>query len=148
MFNIGGAEVLVILLVALLVLGPDKLPEAARKAGQAMSELRKMSAGFRREMKEALDETDDRPARQRPTRHEAPPANARPIGEGATPAAELADPDRDRIPTDPSGNGGGGANGEHPVDGDASVSHTELPQSATPGDRPSAADAHRPDRGP
>ena len=56
MFNIGGAEFLVIALVALLVLGPDKLPEAARKVGNVTLELRKMSQGFRTEFKQALDD--------------------------------------------------------------------------------------------
>lgn len=36
-----GGEVLIILLVALVVLGPSRLPELARKAGQYAAELRK-----------------------------------------------------------------------------------------------------------
>src|SRR3972149_5216026 len=40
MFNIGGGEFLVIALVALIVLGPQRLPDAARQAGRAMAELR------------------------------------------------------------------------------------------------------------
>jgi sec-independent protein translocase protein TatB len=58
MFNIGGGELLVIAILALIVLGPDKLPQAARQAGRFMSEARKMSAGFRQELKSALDEAD------------------------------------------------------------------------------------------
>jgi sec-independent protein translocase protein TatB len=48
MFNVGGAEFLVIAFVALIILGPDKLPEAARKIGNVMGELRQMSSGFKR----------------------------------------------------------------------------------------------------
>ena len=33
MFNLGGGEMLVILLLALIVLGPERLPEAARQVG-------------------------------------------------------------------------------------------------------------------
>nr|MCH9803045.1 twin-arginine translocase TatA/TatE family subunit [bacterium] len=33
MLNIGGAELLIILLVALIFLGPQRLPEAARQLG-------------------------------------------------------------------------------------------------------------------
>jgi len=56
MLNLGTGELLVILLVALLVLGPAKLPQAARQMGKAVAELRRMSAGFQAEMRDALQE--------------------------------------------------------------------------------------------
>lgn len=56
MFNVGAGELLVILLIALLVLGPDKLPETARKIGNVMGELRRMSSGFQNEMRAAMDD--------------------------------------------------------------------------------------------
>jgi sec-independent protein translocase protein TatB len=56
MFNVGAGELMVILLIALIVLGPDKLPEAARKIGNVMGELRRMSSGFQDEMRSAMDE--------------------------------------------------------------------------------------------
>ena len=56
MFNVGTGELLVILLIALIVLGPDKLPDAARKMGNVMGELRRMSGGFEAEMRSAMDE--------------------------------------------------------------------------------------------
>jgi len=55
MFNVGGGEVLVILVVALLVLGPAQLPKAARQFGQVMSELRRISSGFQHELTSALE---------------------------------------------------------------------------------------------
>jgi Tat protein translocase TatB subunit len=55
MFNVGGPEVLVILLVALIALGPAQLPEAARKVGKAMNEVRKVSTNFQRELTNAFD---------------------------------------------------------------------------------------------
>jgi sec-independent protein translocase protein TatB len=42
MFNIGTQELLVILLLALIVVGPQKLPELARSIGRGMREFRKM----------------------------------------------------------------------------------------------------------
>ena len=54
MLNIGGWEVLIIFLVALLVLGPERLPDAAKQVGRVMSEFRKISSGFQREMKAAM----------------------------------------------------------------------------------------------
>ena len=62
MFNIGGGELLVILLVALLVLGPTKLPGAVREAGKWLGELRQMSSGFQSEVRRAFDEADAEPA--------------------------------------------------------------------------------------
>ncbi len=58
MGNVGGLEVLVVLLVALVVLGPEKLPEAVRKVGNVVGELRRVSKSFQDEMRSAamLDE--------------------------------------------------------------------------------------------
>jgi sec-independent protein translocase protein TatB len=55
-FNIGAGEILLILLVALIVLGPDKLPGAARQVGRTVGELRRLSTGFQAELKDALKE--------------------------------------------------------------------------------------------
>ncbi len=56
MGNLGGAELIVIFLVGLVVLGPKKLPEAARQIGKAVNELRRVSGGFQQELREALHE--------------------------------------------------------------------------------------------
>lgn len=56
MGSIGPSEVLVVLVVALLVLGPKRLPEAARQIGRAVSEIRRVSAGFQAEIRDALNE--------------------------------------------------------------------------------------------
>jgi len=62
MFGIGGAELLIILIVALLVLGPEKLPGLARSLGKGMGELRRISTDFQRALnvETALDETQRR----------------------------------------------------------------------------------------
>ena len=63
MLNVGTPELLVILVVALIVLGPTKLPGAARQMGRAMAELRRMSSGFQAELRDAMQEpVDGRPA--------------------------------------------------------------------------------------
>ena len=48
MFGIGSTELLVILVVALLVLGPRNLPKIAQTLGRAMGEFRKVSTDFQR----------------------------------------------------------------------------------------------------
>ncbi len=55
MFNVGGGEVLVILMLALVVIGPDKLPEVARQAGKHLSTFRSISQGFHAEFRDAID---------------------------------------------------------------------------------------------
>jgi sec-independent protein translocase protein TatB len=55
-FNIQGSEMIFLLLIALIVLGPEKLPDAIRKFGRAYSEFKKMANGFQGELRDALDE--------------------------------------------------------------------------------------------
>ncbi len=59
MGTIGGGEVLVLFLVALIVLGPQKLPEAARQIARVAGELKRISNGFQRELREAISEPVD-----------------------------------------------------------------------------------------
>ena len=56
MFNLTGSEIVVILLLALVVLGPEKLPDAVRRFGRTYAELKKMGTGFQQEFKAAIDE--------------------------------------------------------------------------------------------
>jgi len=55
-FNVGGLELVAIALVALVVLGPDRLPAALRQAGSVLGQLRRMSDGFRIDVRAALAE--------------------------------------------------------------------------------------------
>jgi sec-independent protein translocase protein TatB len=48
MFGMGGTEILVILIVALLFLGPDKLPEAAKTISKGIRDLKKQSRVLQR----------------------------------------------------------------------------------------------------
>jgi Tat protein translocase TatB subunit len=60
--SLGPAEILVILIVALIVLGPNKLPEAGRQVGKAIAEVRKWKQGFQDEIKHAMDSEPSRPS--------------------------------------------------------------------------------------
>ncbi|MEM7092918.1 MAG: Sec-independent protein translocase protein TatB [Actinomycetota bacterium] len=61
MLNIGGWELMIILLVALIFLGPQRLPEVARQVGQTVNTLRGLARGFQAEL-EAAARPDPLPA--------------------------------------------------------------------------------------
>jgi sec-independent protein translocase protein TatB len=58
MFNIGPGELMAIAAVALIVLGPQRLPQAMRQVGKFVGELRRISGGFQDELRRAIDESD------------------------------------------------------------------------------------------
>ena len=62
MFGIGSTELLVILVVALVVIGPSKLPEMAKTLGKAMGEFRRMSSDVKRTIEMEADREQKKPA--------------------------------------------------------------------------------------
>lgn len=52
--NIGPAEILVILVIALLVFGPRKLPELGKSLGAGIREFRRGTAGLKEELEGSL----------------------------------------------------------------------------------------------
>ena len=67
--SLSPIEILVVVVVALIVFGPERLPEMARKVGRATNELRRMAADVKSEFDTSLavdDEPDEPgPARKR-----------------------------------------------------------------------------------
>lgn len=55
MFGIGLPELIIIMVIALIVIGPSKLPDLARALGKGMAEFRKAT----QEIKESLDMDED-----------------------------------------------------------------------------------------
>ena len=58
MFDIGGGELVVIAVVALIAIGPKELPGVLRMVGQWMSKARKMAAEFQGQFQEAMREAE------------------------------------------------------------------------------------------
>lgn len=116
--SLGPAEILVIMVVALIVLGPKKLPEAGRQMGKAIAEVRKWSQGFQDEIKSAIDPDATRPSYSQPQPGydpppipiipaETPPPPAETNGNGHGPVTTGSHglvsepPPADTTPTDP-----------------------------------------------
>jgi Tat protein translocase TatB subunit len=101
MFGIGFPEMIIILVVALLVVGPSKLPELARTLGKAFTEFRRMAdevkETFEEEVMEeeptkktdAFDETKEEEKKQDRAKQE----------EGKKDEAEYSSGDNDKKPT-------------------------------------------------
>jgi len=54
MFDIGFWELIIIAIVALLVVGPDRFPDFARQAGKWLAKFRRLINNLQREIKQEL----------------------------------------------------------------------------------------------
>ncbi|WP_320170363.1 Sec-independent protein translocase protein TatB [Maridesulfovibrio sp.] len=59
MFGIGSTELLVILVVALILIGPQKLPELIKNLGRGLSEVKKMSNDVKNTLDAEISAADD-----------------------------------------------------------------------------------------
>lgn len=71
--RIGITELIVVFIVALFVVGPDKLPVYARKLGEALAQFRKYSEAATKDIKECIVEPLEEA--QRPLREAVEPLN-------------------------------------------------------------------------
>jgi sec-independent protein translocase protein TatB len=100
MFGLGMGELILIAVVALLALGPDRLPDAAKRIGQTIRDLRRQTDQLKRTieqdsqlgdaMKEIRSALRDNPLQDSPTKtpkkKKTPPATNKPAESGEKPA--------------------------------------------------------------
>lgn len=111
MFGIGSTELLVILVVALIVLGPKSLASVSRTLGKAMGEFRRVSTDFQRTLNAESAEADIREKAAEQRRKAAAegaagnaPAESAPATAGAPDASPAAAaPDTENALTPPEG---------------------------------------------
>jgi TatA/E family protein of Tat protein translocase len=75
---LGFQEVLLILVLALLIFGPKKLPEIGRTIGKGMAEFRRATSDLKRSIETEVDLEERKPGL----------ANASPLGSAARPSRE------------------------------------------------------------
>jgi len=89
MFGIGPTELIVILVIALLVLGPKRLPELARSLGRGLAEFRRATSDVTEELDNARVMLEEE-TKQASRRADQPGGAA---GAGAGPAGQDEDED-------------------------------------------------------
>ncbi len=77
MFGIGGQELILLMLIGLIVLGPEKLPRIAHQIGTWLGQARRMTRVMKRQLEEEIDFNQSTimkpPPSAREPSHQAPP---------------------------------------------------------------------------
>jgi sec-independent protein translocase protein TatB len=109
--SVGAPEILVILVLALIVLGPERLPQAARTMGRWVGEVRRVTGSLQAEVKDVVDEVM-RPVNETATvatesftstfnSSDAPDGTAAIDPEPTTAAASASEASSDPLPAEP-----------------------------------------------
>ena len=116
MFDIGFSEILVIFILALIVLGPEKLPRVVREIGRWVGRARAMARQFQEQLEEEVDVDRNRTIRPEPVR----PVGGVPPAEPAPAPVEAEGEHTESVASDP-------------------VSGLDTPWQTPPGPAPEAA---------
>jgi Tat protein translocase TatB subunit len=150
MFGIGLPELVVIMVIALVVLGPKRLPEVARSLGRLMSEFRRQSAEIMDEFQHEarLDEELHRSRRVTPAAApgtvparaaggaDPPPGSAAPTSPASPGAATPGAADR---PAAPRAGAAPETAAATPRPGTAPDASPATPEAPAPGPRPTSS---------
>lgn len=98
MFGLGTSEILVILLVALLVLGPQKLPGIARTLGKTLGEFRRVSTEFQRTLNAEVEMVELEKNKNTATDAVSAPQKQAVAGESVVQNKESVSPGNENVP--------------------------------------------------
>lgn len=115
--SLGPAEILVIIVVALIVLGPAKLPQAGRQIGRAMAEMRRWTEDVKSEVTQAFDPTPEPP--YAPVMDPDPTIDGRGVDPSPAASSESPPAPSPPPPTGPDGAPAAGGGGEEELNGPA-----------------------------
>jgi sec-independent protein translocase protein TatA len=118
-FNLGPLELFAIFIVALLVFGPEKLPEIGRQVGRAVREFRRIQSSFQADLGDVIDG------------HLTGPVLPGPAPTGAAEAAAPATEATPATPAPPAAESGNGHQASPP--GDTSAKSEGTPPDAHQG---------------
>ena len=93
MFGIGSTELIVILIVALIIIGPAKLPEMAKSLGKALGEFRRVSTDVKRTIEMEAEQADQKSRTEQAKKELFPEKKSSPAPQEASepePAVETA----------------------------------------------------------
>ena len=108
--SLGPAEILVVLVIALLVFGPNKMPDIAKQVGKGFREFRRVQQHLKSELRDVVSEFDSpssSPAVEQqavpmlPPKDDPAPAADAPVAPAADAAASLPSPEPD-APSEPT----------------------------------------------
>jgi len=133
-FGIGATELAVIMVVALLIFGPKRLPELARSLGKGMAEFRRASSDLRQTLQEADPANDPVKPATPAAPSIAPPASA---PDAAVPVGQASDGD------EPGGDSRQGDHADHSDHADPASLEPEKVV-ATPGEPTASKQADAP----
>lgn len=149
MFGIGSTELLVILLVALVVLGPKSLASVSRSLGKAMGEFRRVSTDFQRTLnaevaREEEDEKQRKAAEANPAPSSSPSGATADASRGTETAAHISKPEPATLDT--TARPAAGTEGPVPPQGsplEKAVAATQAAAQAAPATEAQASGSER-----
>jgi sec-independent protein translocase protein TatA len=109
--SLGPAEILVVLVIALLVFGPNKMPDIARQVGKGFREFRRVQQHLKSELRDVVSEFDSptdatvaqQPAPMLPPKDDAPTPDAPAAPEAPAAPTTPATPAADAPSSSPNG---------------------------------------------
>lgn len=75
MFGLGPAEVILVLIIALIVFGPGRLPEIGQALGKSMREFREATSGITEEFTREMEATERAARGEKETQEKEEPAD-------------------------------------------------------------------------